>query len=135
MGKETSGGSVHFRVGVGAATSGFGVRGGGTSYTVLSAGSSRSLLRVCGKGAGSAGVTVSPGPAPLTSDLGVDKGVVADFVPDLGDAGEEAVSGEPGVGGQGGHCEAGADIMGQDRHIEAMLLKPCWPCWSGQHCC
>lgn len=70
---------------------------------------------------GSVGVTDRPSPTlqSLTSDLGIDQSIVADFVPDVRDAWEEAVPDEPGVGGKGGQCEASGDILGQGGHIEA----------------
>lgn len=66
--------------------------------------------------------TPRPCPISVTSDLGVDEGVVTDFVRDLRYAGEEAAAPkEPGMGGegvtvamliQGGHLEAMAAIFG-----------------------
>lgn len=64
--------------------------------------------------------TPRPCPISVTSDLGVDEGIVTDFVRDLRYAGEEAAApNEPGEGGarcHGGHVNSG------------------WPPWShGSH--
>lgn len=61
--------------------------------------------------------TPRPRPISVTSDLGVDKGVVADFVRDLRDAGEEAAAPkEPGWGGGG----VTVVMLSQGVHLEAM---------------